>query len=249
MSEKLLTLPSAKGDATIIIASIGRESASKKKNYTFAVYRVANKVAFVAVGLAMVIVGLADISNRVVGANNSTGMFMSAFAPLPLAGNVSSSLGIKFSHALTPITPEHIFIPSIGVDAYIESIGLDVKGAMAVPSSFAKVGWYKNGSLVGTSGRAVFAGHVNNALTKGGVFQHLSQVKEGDQIYVTDADDEGFIYFVERVEVYDAQHAPVHEIFSTQGTSSIAIVTCEGAWVASKHSYSERLVVYASIVE
>lgn len=51
-----------------------------------------------------------------------------------------------------PYYPERLAIPVIDVSGCIERVGLDEKGAIAVPSSIYTAGWYVNSVLPGQPG-------------------------------------------------------------------------------------------------
>ena len=97
-------------------------------------------------------------------------------------------------------------------------------------------------------GNVVFAGHVNNALTKSGVFGHLSQVHLGDYITVSDASGKALMYKVKAVDEYPADQAPADSIFSSTGPSQLILITCDGDWVSSQKSFDKRLVITATPV-
>ena len=146
------------------------------------------------------------------------------------------------------ITPARLTIPSIGVDANVEQVGNNTSGAMATPKNFMDVAWYALGSQPGSTGNAVFAGHVNNALTKAGVFQHLDEVGINDKILVEDASGRTLTFVVRDIEDYGEQDAPLHDIFSSNTASGVVLITCAGDWDAKAHSFNKRLVVYASLI-
>ncbi len=268
MSEKLFILPSTKGvvvietththhtTPTVLPAPV---AASSRRVVT---RKTAVNAIFVVLGLVMVVLGLADVSSRLVGNSTGSSALERAFTPLgllPLGASHSATTtatttnsttpALTIAPASAPIVPKRIQIPSIGVNATVEAVGVKSDGAMANPSNFSRVGWYKGGAQVGAPGRAVLGGHVNNALTRGGVFQYLDRLKSGDQIVLTDAEGKGYAYRVDKLEVYDKDHAPTQDIFTTQGDSGIALVTCDGSWDSSSRSYTDRLVVYASLVQ
>lgn len=115
---------------------------------------------------------------------------------------------------------------------------------MATPSNFDNVAWYSPGAKPGGEGSAVFAGHVNNALLRSGVFEHLAQIKKGDYVTVEDASGKALVYRVSSITEY-APDASTVDLFTTAGPSRIAIITCDGDWVPSARSYDKRLVVVA----
>ena len=55
--------------------------------------------------------------------------------------------------------PLRLRVPSIGVDASIEYVGLTKAGAMEVPKLHPNVAWYSLGTRPGDRGSAVIAGH------------------------------------------------------------------------------------------
>lgn len=118
---------------------------------------------------------------------------------------------------------------------------------MATPKNFQDAGWYDMGARPGEAGNAVIAGHVNNALTMAGVFQHLGDIRVGDTIAVSDAHGTTLNYVVTETDQYSTTNAPTAAIFSTNGPSQIVLITCDGVWDPAAHSYDKRLVVYARL--
>jgi LPXTG-site transpeptidase (sortase) family protein len=146
--------------------------------------------------------------------------------------------------------PTRLSIGVINVNAAVQYVGIKSNGAMANPSNFTDVGWYKNGTVPGEVGSAVIAGHVDNAIALSGVFKRLSELKEGDLVYITRKDGKQLTFRVDRLEYYDYKNAPNVKIFtSSDGEAHLNLVTCAGNWIKSEKSYSERLVVYTTLVE
>ncbi len=57
--------------------------------------------------------------------------------------------------------PKILSIPKLEVNAEIETVGLDNKGAMDVPKNAMNVAWYNLGPKPGEKGNAVMAGHLD----------------------------------------------------------------------------------------
>ena len=119
---------------------------------------------------------------------------------------------------------------------------------MATPHDFSSVGWYSLGVHPGGAGNAVMAGHVNNALTKAGVFEHLSDMHVGDTVRIADAQGKTLTYVVTETASYATTDAPVADIFATGGPSQLVLITCDGDWDGAAHSFTKRFVVYARLV-
>jgi LPXTG-site transpeptidase (sortase) family protein len=205
--------------------------------------------AAVAMGIFVVLFGAADITSRLARVMGPDVGF-TAFAPAILLLNqsaLSTSTALLTTHATsTVITPARLVISSIGVDAKVEQVGKKADGSMGTPSNFTDVGWYALGSKPGAPGNAVIDGHVNNALTTSGVFEHLVQMNVGDVIMVADQNDRRLTYVVTQVQEY-APDAPTDSIFATSGPSQLVLITCDGEWVQDKHQFNKRLVVIASL--
>lgn len=152
--------------------------------------------------------------------------------------------------ALSPVAlPSRLLIPSIGVDANIQQVGLTTSGHMGIPSNFTDVAWYKLGPRPGEAGSAALSGHLDNVRDANAVFARLSELKTGDDISVVDQDGQSIKFRVTDSAVYDENNAPLTRIFATGGTvARLALITCDGVWNQNKRDYSKRLVVYAERV-
>lgn len=163
--------------------------------------------------------------------------YVSPQSEVTVAGERSLSRGIG---------PLRLRVPSLGIDANVQHVGLGKSGNMAVPTNYSDVGWYRAGSRPGQVGSAVFDGHVDNGFGLAGVFTKLDTIKPGAEVLV-DYASSTVRFVVTRVESYDKDAVPTNEIFSTTGRPGLVLITCEGDWLESQKTYDRRLVVYASI--
>lgn len=141
--------------------------------------------------------------------------------------------------------PARLTIAAIGVDAVVEPVGLDVQGRMAAPSRADRVGWYRPGTVPGDAGNAVIDGHLD--WTSGpAVFWRLGKLKVGDQITVLrdDGTQAKFIADGTSVMPYDAS---TDALFTKSGPPSLTLITCTGSWDRQRETYSQRLVVHATL--
>jgi LPXTG-site transpeptidase (sortase) family protein len=200
-------------------------------------------LALFVVGAIVVLVGAADIASRVAHSVLGDAAGAAAFGPAISIVDPSATGAAATSIALVPA---RLRIPVIGVDTVVEQVGQKTDGTMGTPTKFGEVAWYAPGSKPGAPGNAVFAGHVDNALTTAGVFEHLSQLKVGDYITVADAKGKTVVYKVASSKAYAAADAPVAQIFATSGPSGLVLITCTGDWVTSQKQFDQRLVVVAT---
>lgn len=198
----------------------------------------------IAVGIFVVLVGLADVSSRLARSVLGDDALFNAFAP---AAAIKPPAIVPAASASTTASfvPARLKVPSLGIDAKVEEVGRRADNTMGTPSDFANVGWWSEGSKPGEPGNVVFDGHVNNALTKAGVFEHLFQVHKGDYVTVSDAEGHTLVYEVSEVSLYDTNQAPLRKIFATAGPSQVVLITCDGEWVEDSRSFDKRLVVVA----
>lgn len=208
------------------------------------------RLAALALGGLMIVIGAADLTARLAQALAGADAGALAFAPAVAAIDPRAMpIGAASTSAAAPmnaLVPARLKIPAIGVDAPVEQVGVKDDGTMGTPQQFGDVAWYAPGAKPGAAqGSAVFAGHVDNALTTAGVFEHLSQLRPGDYVSVEDAAGHTLVYRVASVQSYPANQAPLDKIFAAGGSPQLVLITCTGDWVTSQKQFDQRLVVVA----
>ena len=216
------------------------------------------RLVAICIGFFVVLVGAASVASTLAQSMLGNSAARDIFAPAIAVTNPSAlnsfntpaaTPSVHVSATTTPITPVRLIITSIGVNANVEQVGNKDDGSMGTPGTFGDVGWYALGSKPGSPGNAVIDGHVNNALTKAGVFDHLSQITIGDTVTVADASGNSLNFVVTKVQTITDTTAQDASIFATTGPSGLVLITCQGDWVPSAHSFNERLVVSAALVQ
>lgn len=205
----------------------------------------------IAFGVLAVLVGAADVMARI--SRDAFGDNASFVAFAPAAALVDPSLlnpaaAPVATTTVSSLTPARLQVPALGIDAKVESVGKKSDGSMGTPSTWTAVAWYDLGPKPGEAGNAVIDGHVDNALTTAGVFQHLSDIGLGDVIEVSDAEGHILRYSVSEVDEYAVNGAPTGSIFAASGPSQLVLITCDGDWDASLHEFDKRLVVVARLM-
>jgi len=163
----------------------------------------------------------------------------------PLATSSPVVKAIKVPPIIPAFYPVRLKIPSLGIDANVQELGINKKGALGVPSNFTDVGWYAAGTIPGDKGSAIMDGHVDNGLALAGVFKHLVDIAVGDSIYVTEHDGTVIHFIVTGTESFDYMNAPTDLIFNQNNGSYLKLITCGGAWVPGGRTYDRRIVVTA----
>ncbi len=145
----------------------------------------------------------------------------------------------------TSSEPARLRIPSIGVNAAVQYVGVNAQGNMRAPDNFTDVAWYQPGTVPGTLGSAVIDGHVDNGLGLDGVFKHLDSVKVGDSIYVDTNGGKKLHFVVTDIELYPYQSVPTQKLFGERDEARLNLITCGGSWVNGGDTYDHRLVIYS----
>lgn len=162
-----------------------------------------------------------------------------------IKSEIASIQSITFLKETNFEAPIRLRIPSINVNAPIQYVSITSNGSMDVPKGPGDVAWFRLGPRPGENGSAVMAGHYggwkNGAQS---VFNDLDKLKEGDKLYVEDEKGAIIIFVVRELRTYDHK-ADASEVFSSSdGKAHLNLITCEGVWISSQKTYSNRLVVF-----
>lgn len=145
--------------------------------------------------------------------------------------------------------PKKIIIPSIGVDSFIQKIGIDQNKEVTVPSNIYLVGWFVDTVRPGEKGLSLMDGHVTGRKNDG-VFKNLEKLNKGDSFSIIFGNGER-----KRFRVFDKKSVPEKEsvaiMFSQDPsvTHQLNLVTCSGKYDDKLRQYDERLTVMTKLVE
>jgi sortase A len=149
--------------------------------------------------------------------------------------------------ASKPDIPTHLSIPSLSVEADIESVGLDSKRAMDVPKDFMNAGWYKLGARPGEIGSAVLAGHVDTPTGAPAIFARIHTLDAGDEIVMTDETGRTYTFAVTDTKTFPYDQVPIAQVFDDRTGKNLNLITCSGTWDKVARNYSTRTIVYAQM--
>lgn len=146
--------------------------------------------------------------------------------------------------------PVRLVIPSIGVNASVETVGILNNGDLATPthSPWTDVGWFVSGPQPGGQGSAVIDGHLDRPGGYPAVFWKLRYMQVGERVMVVSASGKTLTFQVTRVAFYAPQAAPIQAIFGNSGGAYLNLITCAGDWIPSQHQTTLRQVVYTTLV-
>jgi LPXTG-site transpeptidase (sortase) family protein len=140
--------------------------------------------------------------------------------------------------------PTRVVIPDVKVDAAVLQVGTTKAGAQDVPNSLTATGWWKDGQQPGQSGNAVIVGHT--ASKADGVFDHLSDVKNGDLVTVRGKQGKVTYRVTSELELKVEKFAGESDkIYRETGPSGLVLMTC-GDWNGKR--FETTVIVYAKAI-
>jgi sortase A len=151
--------------------------------------------------------------------------------------------------ARKPGIPTHVSIPKIGIESFVEQVGLDEAGKMDVPKKDEDVGWFSLGYKPGDNGSAVLAGHLDTVKGTPAVFWDLAKLNLGDEIIVTDDKNHTFYYVVTNKTTYVYDQVPLDKIFAQTGEPILNLITCGGSFNRAARNYTHRTIIESKMVQ
>lgn len=146
-----------------------------------------------------------------------------------------------------------IVIEKIGVDAPVQTFGLDTSAAPEIPigdDAADIVAWYDFSARPGTGSNAVFAGHVT--WFGPAVFYNLTSLGQGDVIKLRGQDGTELTYAVSSVFSVAADDPEAVQVMWASETDIMTIITCDGTFTDTDDpvtggEYNNRLVIRADL--
>ncbi len=149
--------------------------------------------------------------------------------------------------AVARSVPIAVRIPAIGLAVWVTQLGLNANGTVEVPTNVQAPGWFAPGPSPGQLGSAVMLGHVDSYQGPG-VFFQLRTLQPGDQITVNLADGVVATFKVTSVATYQKTQFPDQQVYGSNGSSELQLVTCGGTFDPQTGHYLSNIVVYSSFV-
>jgi len=143
--------------------------------------------------------------------------------------------------------PVRVVVPTAGIDATLEPVGVDEDRRLVVPPP-ELAGWFEGRPVPGEIGPAVLVGHIDS-LEGPAVFHGLDRVEVGDQIHVTDDQGEQVSFAVERVEVVAKTAFPTSRVYDPVDRAEVRLITCWGPFDPEAGSYRDNIIVYGAALD
>lgn len=144
--------------------------------------------------------------------------------------------------------PKFIRVSSVGVEGYIQNVGVDQNQEVAVPDNIHMAGWFADSVKPGQTGLSIIDGHVDGN-TQDAIFKNLPAVQPGAEIIVEFGSGEKKTFRVMDV-VTTKEDEAASVLFSQKPTvtSQLNLITCIGTFNEETRRYDERVIVTAELI-
>lgn len=185
---------------------------------------------------------------------SATFLLLYLFMPRYDSSIVSTAKIVNTTHETTTpnvamLPPVQLKVDVLAINAAVNPKGLTAGGDMDIDEDPNQLAWYNLGPKPGEEGSAVIAGHYGWKDTVPSIFNNLNKLIAGDEITTLSEDGSKKTFVVTRTALY-APNQDATDIFkSDDGKAHLNLITCQGTWVNTDRSYSERLVVFTDFVK
>jgi hypothetical protein len=148
--------------------------------------------------------------------------------------------------------PRSLEIPAIEVRSRIRKVGRTAEGALETPlpgPHYDDAAWYRHSPTPGSLGPAILVGHVDSAANGPSVFFRLGELRPGDRVFVTRADDSVATFVVDAAHRYAKDDFPTRTVYGDIDHAGLRIITCGGAFDDAAGHYLDNVVVFASLLD
>jgi Sortase domain len=142
--------------------------------------------------------------------------------------------------------PVRIRIEAIGASAPIDPLGLNADGTLQVPTDFNRAGYYTGRPTPGAIGPAIIVAHVDSEAGPA-VFYRLRDLKPGDEVAVTRADQSEVVFVVDRLEQHPKNAFPTKDVYGPTPDATLRLITCGGSFDRSARHYRDNLIAFAHL--
>ena len=144
--------------------------------------------------------------------------------------------------------PRRIMLPTLNTEGFMQRVGLDQKGAMAVPENIGMAGWFVGGGVPGADGLSIIDGHVQGRYAQG-IFKNLARIAPGDVFRIEYGDRSTKTFQVVSIQNYPtaAVNEPLFKHVSGI-KAQLNLITCGGKYNAQTRQYDQRTLVVSTLV-
>jgi hypothetical protein len=144
--------------------------------------------------------------------------------------------------------PKYIKLPSVGIQGYIQNVGVDQNAQIAVPNNVHFAGWFVDSVRPGSLGLSIIDGHLNGT-SRGGIFRNLESLKKDSEFEIEMGNGNILQFKVIDVVTVSLEKA-VDVLFSQYPNvlSQLNLITCGGTYNKEAHKYEQRVIAIAEYI-
>ena len=155
-----------------------------------------------------------------------------------------------FQKAMEPIyaNPQKIKIDGVGISAQIVQVGVAEDGSLETPKDWKEAGWYYKSSKPGQPGNLIINAHYDDNFGNAAAFWQLKNVKVGDTVSVLDDFGRKYEYQISEYNLISINDPNRSDVFKSDESVKITLITCGGVWIPGKATYDKRLVLKGELI-
>lgn len=172
-----------------------------------------------------------------------------AQADLAADRGVGSSVTLPSVPAARAVAPPvRLIIPYLEMNTRLSGVRTNRAGVLGVPEDPSRAAWWSQGPAPGDKAPAVIVGHVDSREGPG-IFFRLDELRRGNAIAIRRADGTTARFVVQTVRTYAKRDFPTRLVYrGTPGRASLRLITCGGAFDASRGHYRSNVIVFAAFI-
>lgn len=146
--------------------------------------------------------------------------------------------------------PKKIVIESVGIEGFVQNVGIDQNNQIAVPNNVHKAGWFVDTVRPGEKGLSIIDGHIDGRTSNDAIFKNLPNVSVGDEVKIMFGDNSIKVFSI--VSKTEAPTNEIAEVLYSQIpgiNSQLNLITCVGSYKQDQGGYDKRLVVSLKSIE
>ncbi|WP_158277158.1 glycosyl hydrolase family 8 [Serinibacter arcticus] len=144
------------------------------------------------------------------------------------------------------VVPTTVRIPEIDVTSALEDLVRDPDRVLNDPAVPEVAGWFSEGTVPGSVGPAVIAGHVDSGV-EGAIFRDLDRLTAGSEVLVDLSDGTTATFRVTHAEVVPQAQFPTEVVYGPVPDAQLRLITCH-TFDRAAGRYTQNLVVFATLV-
>ena len=143
--------------------------------------------------------------------------------------------------------PRYIYIPILGVNARVMSVGVNSRGSIDTPSNLNDTAWYDGSAKPGQEGQVFIDGHTSFNRHLNAAFNNLPKLKANDQVVIEKGNGEKVSYRVVATKTVETSKVDMGEALNPPAGAKkgLTLMTCTGTFNYRNQTADKRFIVYA----